>query len=108
MFSMPTHSSREAVDGMRSPENKTKPPAPIDELDHKSLISGEFWKKLQPYAHVDESLFLDHSWQARNSITNIEKLQAALSGLVSSEFLDDAKRGLQQSSMSMRISPYLI
>ena len=40
---------------MRSPENKTKPPAPIDELDHKSLISGEFWKKLQPYAHVDES-----------------------------------------------------
>jgi lysine 2,3-aminomutase len=108
MFSMPTHSSREAVDDMRSPENKTKPPVPIDELDHKSLISGEFWKKLQPYAHVDESLFLDHSWQARNSITNIEKLQAALSGLVSSEFLDDAKRGLQQSSMSMRISPYLI
>jgi lysine 2,3-aminomutase len=108
MFSLPAHSSRDAVDGLRSPESKTKPPVPIDELDHKSLLGGEFWRKLQPYAQVDESVFLDHSWQARNSITNIDKLRTVLSGLVSSEFLDDAKRGLQQSSMSMRISPYLM
>ena len=42
------------------------------------LLGGEFWKRIPAYANVSEAEFLDHKWQAKNSITNIGKLLAAL------------------------------
>ena len=60
------------------------------------------------YANVTEAEFLDHKWQAKHSITNIGKLLAALAGLVSEDFIDDAQRGFERAPMSVRVSPYLL
>ena len=44
---------------------------------------------------MTEEQFLDHNWQAKHSITNLDKLLDALQGLVSDEFIEDAARGLR-------------
>src|SRR5262249_2199736 len=55
-----------------------------------------------------EKTFLDHTWQARHSITQIPKLLAALQDLVSEAFIADAAEGFRRSPMSVRVSPYLL
>ena len=57
---------------------------------------------------MTEAEFLDHKWQAKNSITNIPKLLAALQGLVSDAFIEDAERGFERAPMCVRVSPYLL
>src|SRR5215831_7946901 len=89
------------------------PPAlkrPVDPstLTHRQLREGPFWRKIPAYAEVSEAEFLDHKWQAKHSITNIPKLLAALSGLVSDDFIKDAERGFAGAPMSVRVSPYLL
>ena len=39
---------------------------------------GPFWQRIPAYANVTEEQFLDHTWQAKNTITNPQKLLAAL------------------------------
>src|SRR4051812_30343838 len=85
-----------------------RPPVPAASLAHRELLGGEFWKRVPAYANVSEAEFLDHKWQAKNSITNIPKLLAALSGLVSDSFIADAQRGFERAPMSVRVSPYLL
>jgi lysine 2,3-aminomutase len=85
-----------------------KPPVDPATLVHKQLRSGPFWHAIPAYAEVSEAEFLDHRWQAKNSITNIPKLLAALQGLVSDEFIRDAQRGFERAPMSVRVSPYLL
>jgi lysine 2,3-aminomutase len=75
---------------------------------HRDLLGGDFWRRIPAYAGVSEAEFLDHKWQAKNSITNISKLLAALSGLVSDSFIADAQRGFERAPMSVRVSPYLL
>ena len=83
---------------------------PVDErtLTHKDLLRGPFWQRIPAYRSVDEKTFLDHHWQAKNSITSPEKLLKAVQELVSAEFIDDARRGFQVAPMSVRVSPYLL
>jgi len=85
-----------------------KPPVSPASLAHRELLGGEFWKRIPTYANVTEAEFLDHKWQAKNSITNIGKLLAALKGLVSEGFIADAQRGFERAPMSVRVSPYLL
>jgi lysine 2,3-aminomutase len=85
-----------------------KPPVDPTTLIYKQLRQDEFWRSIPAYAQVDEKTFLDHNWQSKNSITRIDKLLAALQGLVPSSFLDDAALGFQKSPMSVRVSPYLL
>jgi lysine 2,3-aminomutase len=85
-----------------------KPPVSPASLAHRELLGGEFWKRIPTYANVSEAEFLDHKWQAKNSITNISKLLAALKGLVSDAFIADAQRGFERAPMSVRVSPYLL
>src|SRR6201996_2029452 len=84
--------------------------APVDEtsLTHKQVLRGPFWQKVTAYANVSEAEFLDHKWQAKNTITNVQKLIAALGPLASSEFIEDARRGFEKAPMSVRVSPYLL
>ena len=77
-------------------------------LAHRELLGGDFWRRIPTYAGVSEAEFLDHKWQAKNSITNISKLLAALSGVVSESFIADAQRGFERAPMSVRVSPYLL
>lgn len=85
-----------------------KPPVDPSTLRHRELLSGRFWAHIPAYAEVDESTFLDHKWQSKHTITNAEKLFAAVRGLASEAFLSDAAAGFSRAPMSVRVSPYLL
>jgi lysine 2,3-aminomutase len=85
-----------------------KPPVSAESLAHRDLRGGPFWQRIRAYSTITEEEFLDHHWQAKNSITNIPKLLATLEGLVSSEFVRDAEQGFSHAPMPVRVSPYLL
>jgi lysine 2,3-aminomutase len=85
-----------------------KPPVDPSTLDYKALLEGPFWQKVPAYREIREDQFFDHNWQAKNSITKVNKLLEALSGLVPPAFIDDAEQGFKHSPMSVRVSPYLL
>jgi len=87
---------------------RTKDPVDPSLLGHRDLLRGEFWHDIPAYGGVSEPRFLDHLWQAKNSITTPKKLLAALSGLVSDAFIEDVRQGFEHSPMSVRVSPYLL
>ncbi len=84
--------------------------APVDPstLHHRQLLDGAFWQKIPAYRLVDEATFLDHTWQAKNTITNPAKLLQAVQDLVPQSFYDDVAQGFSRSPMSIRVSPYLL
>jgi lysine 2,3-aminomutase len=77
-------------------------------LVHDKLPGGEFWRRIPAYAEVSEARFLDHHWQAKNSITRVPQLLEALKGLVSEAFSKDVEAGFQRAPMAVRVSPYLL
>ncbi|MBI4511156.1 MAG: KamA family radical SAM protein [Deltaproteobacteria bacterium] len=91
-----------------SPARPQKPPVDEKSLVHKQFLRGPFWQRIPAYADVPEATFLDHKWQSKNTITNVQKLMATLQGLVSPEFVADAEMGFKRAPMSVRVSPYLL
>ncbi len=85
-----------------------KPPVDPATLEYRNLRAGEFWRSIPAYAEVGEAQFLDHAWQAKHSITRVDKLLAALQGLVTPEFVKDAEEGFKRAPMSVRVSPYML
>jgi lysine 2,3-aminomutase len=85
-----------------------KPAVQPHELVYRDLVSGPFWQKIPAYREIDEATFLDHSWQAKHSITRVDKLLAAVQGLVSDAFVKDAEAGFKRAPMSVRVSPYML
>ena len=85
-----------------------KPRVDPSTLLHRQLLDGHFWTKIPAYREVDEATFLDHAWQAKNSITNPTKLLAAVQDLVPQSFYDDVVAGFARAPMSIRVSPYLL
>jgi lysine 2,3-aminomutase len=96
------------MSALATPAASRKPPAPPASLDHRSLRSGEFWRSVPAYAGVDEPTFLDHLWQARNSVKSPEELFEAIRGVVDPAFIDDVRQGFAHAPMAIRVSPYLI
>ncbi|HSQ68241.1 MAG TPA: KamA family radical SAM protein, partial [Polyangiaceae bacterium] len=92
----------------QSPVHAKKPPVDPSTLAHKQLLDGPFWQRIPAWRNVDEKTFLDHHWQAKNTITNVQKLLKALEGLVSPGFAADAEEGFKKAPMSVRVSPYLL
>ncbi|MEO6952189.1 MAG: KamA family radical SAM protein [Polyangia bacterium] len=85
-----------------------KPAVDERSLHYRNLLRGTFWQKIPAYADTSEADFLSDKWQSKHTITNPEKLLAALRGIVSAEFLADATLGFQKAPMSVRVSPYLM
>ncbi|MDB4942695.1 MAG: Lysine 2,3-aminomutase [Labilithrix sp.] len=85
-----------------------KPAVDPSTLAYKDLLRGPFWQRIPAYANVTEEQFLDHNWQAKNSITNPQKLLSAVQELVPAAFIEDAEQGFKHSPMSVRVSPYLL
>src|SRR5437016_6862996 len=81
-----------------------KPYVDPSTLHHRQLLDGPFWQRIPAYREIDEATFLDHSWQARSSITNPGKLLAAVQDLVPREFYDDVTAGFHHAPMSIRVS----
>ena len=85
-----------------------KPVVDPSTLAYKDLKRGAFWQRIPAYAAVTEEQFLDHNWQAKNSITSPAKLLAAVQDVVPAAFIADAELGFKHSPMSVRVSPYLL
>lgn len=77
-------------------------------LHHRQLLDGAFWQRIPAYRLIDEATFLDHTWQAKNTITNPAKLLQAVQDLVPQSFYEDVSKGFALAPMSIRVSPYLL
>ena len=97
-----------APDGADEPIHHLKPQVDPSTLLHRQLLDGPFWQRIPAYKSVDEATFLDHTWQAKSSITNPAKLLATVQDLVPREFYDDVETGFHRAPMSIRVSPYLL
>jgi lysine 2,3-aminomutase len=87
------------------------PPKPLVDpalLAHRELRDDAHWRLLPAYADLGPEEFNDHRFQARNSVTSLRKLREVLGGRVSEAFYRDVERGLLRSTMSLRISPYVM
>lgn len=85
-----------------------KPPALPSALAHRDLRRGAWWHTIPAYRQVDETAFLDHAWQARNSIAKVSKLVETIQDLVPSGFVEDLEAGMKRAPMSVRVSPYIV
>ncbi|HEX8796367.1 MAG TPA: KamA family radical SAM protein, partial [Polyangiaceae bacterium] len=85
-----------------------KPPVGPEALRHKDLRRGTWWQKIPAYKAVDEATFQDHTWQAKNSITRVDKLVQTIQDLVPAGFVEDLESGMKRAPMSVRVSPYLV
>ncbi|MDB4959422.1 MAG: lysine 2,3-aminomutase YodO family protein [Myxococcales bacterium] len=98
--------------GQRPPADQPikhlKPHVDPATLLHRQLLDGPFWQRIPAYRNVDEATFLDHTWQAKNSITNPQKLLAAVQDVVPPAFYEDVAEGFHRAPMSIRVSPYLL
>nr|HPH67735.1 KamA family radical SAM protein [Kofleriaceae bacterium] len=90
------------------PIQHIKPRVDPSTLLHRNLLDGRFWERIPAYKNIDEATFLDHNWQAKNTITNPARLLAAVQDLVPQSFYDDVSAGFAKSPMSIRVSPYLL
>lgn len=85
-----------------------KPPVEALALQHRNLRRDEYWRDIAGYGDVDAETFQSHTFQMRNSVTSVGKLMHVLGDAVSSDFYHDVTVGIQQASMSIRISPYIL
>lgn len=82
-------------------------PRAID-ITHRDLLGGEFWRRIPAYRDIDAETFEDHHWQSKQSVTRSDKLFAAVRELVSDAFYKAVDEGIARSSMSLRITPYIV
>jgi lysine 2,3-aminomutase len=87
-----------------------RPPVDPATLSHRNLLEGDFWRRIPAYANVSDQQFLDHHWQAKQSITKVR--QAARDACAASSRTSFISRreaeGFARSPMAVRISPYLL
>ena len=96
-------------EGAADAGRRVKPAVDVSTLRHKDLKRGRFWAHIPAYAEVDEETFIDHKWQSKHTITNVDKLLSAVRGISTAgeDFLRDAAEGFAKAPMSVRVTPYL-
>lgn len=82
-------------------------PARLDD-DHRQLRDDDFWRQIPAYADLSTDEFNDHRFQSRNCVTSIAKLREVLGDRLAESFYVDAEEGAAHSTMSIRISPYIL
>lgn len=93
---------------LEGPAEEPEPPSSGSEPDHRDLRDGDFWRRVPAYTHVSRAEFLDHQWQARNSITRPEKLLTVLRDMAEPEFVADVAQAIAHAPMAIRLSPYIL
>ena len=78
------------------------------EPDHRDLRGDDFWQSIPAFAGLAATEFHHHRFQVEHSVTSIVKLRALVEDLVPPKFLDDVERGLERSTMSLRVTPYIL
>lgn len=89
------------------PDPLKEPVAP-DELDHRTLEEGEFWRRVPAFRDVSRAEFLDYRFQNKHSCRSVDELHGLLKGLAPDSFLADVAEGMRIAPMAMRISPYIL
>ncbi|MBK6582124.1 MAG: KamA family radical SAM protein [Pseudomonadales bacterium] len=85
-----------------------KPAVEPAALHHRGFDDTEFWRRIPAYREVSRATFLDYKFQNKQSITAIDQLEKALGSLVSREFLEDVRAGIERAPMNLRLSPYTV
>ena len=85
-----------------------KDAASRSDIEHRDFDESEFWRKIPAFRGVDRETFLDHRFQARNSVTSIAKLAEALGDRAPESFLGDAAEGIRRAPMNLRLTPYIL
>jgi lysine 2,3-aminomutase len=83
-------------------------PAASAALAHRDLRRGSWWRRVPAYAEVSDATFVDHTWQAKNSITRVAKLVETIRDMVPAGFIADLESGMKLAPMSVRVSPYIV
>jgi len=81
---------------------------PLRTLEHRDLRRDDFWTAIPAYAAVGASEFHTHSFQSRQTVTNVRQLRDTLGSLVPDAFYEDVLEGLKHAPMALRISSYLL
>ena len=76
--------------------------------DHRALRDDEFWREIPAYSRVSAEEFRTHTFQNRQTVTNIRQLRETLGNLVPESFFADLDAGVKNAPMALRISPYLL
>ncbi len=80
----------------------------VDTISHRDLRDDDFWRRIPAYSELSSREFNDHRFQSRNAITSPEKLRQVLDGSVPESFFADVEAGQKLSTMSIRVSPYIV
>ncbi|MCB0729710.1 MAG: KamA family radical SAM protein [Ignavibacteriae bacterium] len=79
-----------------------------DDLVHRKFLDYGFWEKIPYFKNVSKEEFMDTKYQNQNSATKVDHLDELLEDLVSQEFLNDVRKGMEQTPMNLRLSPYIL
>ena len=81
---------------------------PSRTMEHRDLRHDDFWSAIPAYAATPAAEFNTHTFQARQSVTNVSQLRETLRHLVPDSFYKDVAEGIRHAPMALRISPYLL
>ena len=76
--------------------------------DHRNLRNDDFWRRIPAFKSIPPAEFHTHTFQARNSVTNLRQLRQTLGSLAPDSFFEDLATGIDRAPMALRISPYLL
>ena len=90
-----------------SPPDSARASSEGDDVPHRNLRDGAFWRDIPAFADVPEDDFLDATWQMRHSIYGEDQLIEMLEEVAPGDFVEDVRRGFHRAPMTVRITPYV-
>ncbi|CAF0930041.1 unnamed protein product [Adineta steineri] len=77
----------------------------LSRFNYSRLSPNSFWTKTSLYKTISESDFTNHNWQSKNTLNNNTIMNIADTP---SKFWSDVSRSQSSSTMSIKITPYII
>ena len=77
-------------------------------LEHRDLRRHDFWNGIPGFRNVSAEEFHTHTFQARQTVTNVRQFRDLLQTELPDSFYEDVEQGLKRAPMALRISPYLL
>ncbi len=99
----------EKLDNLQNVEipNHIKGAVDGKDLKHREFDDSFFWQRIPYLKNVSKDEFMDPKFQNQNSVTKVDHLDELLEDLVDQKFLDDVHKGMEQTPMNLRLSPYI-
>ncbi len=85
-----------------------EPPSRGSATEHRHFRRDEFWRGVPAYREVSREEFQSHTFQQRETVTNVRQVREALGDLAPETFYEDLAAGLKHAPMQLRVSPYLL